>query len=362
MTAIRVFLVDDVAAIRLMLARLLEEEPDIVVVGTATNGVEALQRLPFVDAHLIVLDVEMPDMGGLELLRELRRQDNKLPVLLFSSLTERGAMVTIEALLLGANDYVTKPSGLGSAAVARDYIRQQLLPRIRHLTGRALIPKAPVGDVRQLATAAGGAIDAVVIGVSTGGPVALHELVPALPRDLPVPVLIVQHMPAYFTRALTKRLAQVSAIRVMECESEIAVEPGMVIIAAGGAHLLLERRAEGVFARPDMAEPEHFCRPAADVLFRSAATVYGSRTLALVMTGMGEDGLAGCRAIHAAGGCVFIQDAATSVVWGMPGAVQQAGLVSRVLPLQGLADAIVAQAAVGRAWFRQSRGAGGRPA
>lgn len=362
MSSIRVFLVDDTAVIRRVLTQILEEEPDIVVAGTATNGAEALQRLPRVEADIIVLDVEMPGMGGLDMLRELRRLGSTLPVLLFSSVTERGAMVTIEALLLGANDYVTKPSMLGSANAARDHIRLHLLPRIRHLSGRkppvavAQAPAAPavprvVKTFSALAGLVPGTVDAVVIGVSTGGPIALGEMVPKLIANLPVPVFIVQHMPAFFTRALSQRLSKLSQVPVIECEQPQLVEPGTVWLAAGGQHMVLERDGLSVIVRPDYSEPVNFCRPSADVLFRSAAKVYGARTLAVVMTGMGQDGLEGARAVREAGGQVLIQDELSSVVWGMPGAVHQAGLANQVLPLDELAGEIMQRLKISRPWF-----------
>lgn len=371
MSGIRVFIVDDTAVVRRLLTQILEEESDIEVVGTATNGAEALQRLARVEPDVVVLDIEMPDMNGLEMLRALRASGSSLPVLVFSSVTERGAMVTIDALLLGANDYVTKPSMLGSASAAREHIRLALLPRLRQLLGRPLPATPPVAapqpaerTPRQLPQAEvrsprlfalpdlpPGQIDVVVIGVSTGGPNALSELIPALPAALPVPVLIVQHMPAFFTRALARRLDVVSPLTVLECDAWRRLEPGQVVLATGGRHMVLQRDGDVVWARPDDAPPENFCRPAADVLFRSAVEAYGARVLALVMTGMGQDGEAGSRAVRERGGHVLAQDRASSVVWGMPAAVTQAGLANRVLPLSEMAAEIVERAGVGRPWF-----------
>jgi two-component system chemotaxis response regulator CheB len=363
MSGIRVFIVDDTAVVRRLLTQILEEESDIAVVGTATNGAEALQRLARVEPDVVVLDIEMPDMNGLEMLRQLRASGSVLPVLVFSSVTERGAMVTIDALLLGANDYVTKPSMLGSASAAREHIRQALLPRLRQLLGRPAPAAVPLPVQMQRETEVRrptafrmpdlppGQIDVVVIGVSTGGPNALSELIPALPAALPVPVLIVQHMPAFFTRALARRLDVVAPLAVLECDAWRRLEPGQVVLATGGRHMVLQRDGDSVWARPDDAPPENFCRPAADVLFRSAAEVYGARVLALVLTGMGQDGEAGSRTIRDHGGHVVAQDRASSVVWGMPAAVTQAGLANRVLPLSEMAAEIIARASVGRPWF-----------
>lgn len=363
MTPIRVMIVDDTSAVRRVLTQVLEEESDISVVGTAYNGHEALEKLPRLTPDILLLDIEMPGMSGLELLRELRTAQSTLPVLLFSSLTERGAMVTIEALLLGARDYVTKPSMLGSAGAARDYIRRQVVPRLRDILGRGLPRAAPPGKTPPVAAAPyppirlvppgepAQPVDAVVIAVSTGGPNALSEVIPALPGDLPVPVFIVQHMPTFFTQALARRLDQLSPLRVLECTQAAMVNAGEVWLAQGGVHMAVERRGDDTWVVPNDGEPENFCRPSADVLFRSAVTAFGGRLLGVVMTGMGNDGMAGCRAIRGAGGQVIVQDRETSVVWGMPSSVAEAGLAHQVLPLSGLAGEIVRRIGATRPWY-----------
>lgn len=361
MNAIRVFIIDDTAVVRRVLSQILEEESDIEVAGMAANGSEALQRIPRVAPDVIVLDIEMPDMNGLDMLRELRASGSSLPVLVFSSLTERGAMVTIEALLLGANDYVLKPSMLGSTGAAREHIRSALIPRLRQLLGKKVRAPAPVVMPKVAAQEKHstfrfpelslGQVDVVVIAVSTGGPNALSELLPGLPADLPVPVFIVQHMPAFFTRALAQRLKRISRLDVVECVSHMRAKPGQAVLATGGRHLVLWRDGDAVWARPDDGEPENFCRPAADVLFRSAADVYGPRVLGVVMTGMGQDGERGSRCIRESGGQIIVQDQASSVVWGMPAAVQQAGLANAVFPLSGLADEITRRLEICRPWF-----------
>ena len=363
MSGIRVFLVDDTAVVRRILTQILEEESDIEVVGTAANGAEALQRLGRVSPDIVILDIEMPDMNGLEFLRQLRASGSALPVLVFSSITDRGAMVTIEALLLGANDYVTKPTMLGSALAAREHIRSALLPKLRQLLGRAAPVAAPVAPALagtaplvprrplSLPDLPPGLIDVIVIGVSTGGPNALSDLMPKLPASLPVPVLIVQHMPAFFTRALAQRLDRIAALDVQEGTEVIPLRAGLVVLATGGRHLVLQRDGDTVYACPDDGPEENFCRPAADVLFRSAVTVYGPRVLGIVLTGMGQDGEQGARAIRDAGGQVLVQDRASSVVWGMPAAVAEAGLANRIVPLAELPAAIVERVAIGRPWY-----------
>ncbi|HEX4869102.1 MAG TPA: chemotaxis response regulator protein-glutamate methylesterase [Moraxellaceae bacterium] len=373
MSPIRVMIVDDTSAVRRVLTQVLEEETDISVVGTASNGHEALERLPRLAPDILLLDIEMPGMSGLELLRELRAAQSPLPVLLFSSLTERGAMVTIEALLLGARDYVTKPSMLGSAGAARDYIRRQVVTKLRDILGRgagaparaaAPVPataparlRAPVAPALpglrpSLPGEPAQPVDAVVIAVSTGGPNALSEVIPALPGNLPVPVFIVQHMPTFFTQALARRLDQLSPLAVHECTAASVARPGQVWLAQGGVHMAVARRGDETWVVPDDGEPENFCRPSADVLFRTAVSAFGGRLLGVVMTGMGNDGLAGCREIRAAGGQVIVQDRDSSVVWGMPACVAEAGLAQQVLPLSALAPEIVRRVEATRPWYQ----------
>lgn len=363
MTPIRVMVVDDTSAVRRVLTQVLEEESDITVVGTAGNGREALERIPRLAPDILLLDIEMPGMSGLELLRELRAGASTLPVLLFSSLTERGAMVTIEALLLGARDYVTKPSMLGSPGAARDYIRQQVVRRLRDILGRAATaPAAPApplpapprrtsGPPSWSSTLSLQPVDAVVIAVSTGGPNALSELIAALPGNLPVPVFIVQHMPPFFTQALARRLDQLTALHVQECTEAAPVRAGQVWLAQGGMHMVVRQQGDENWVAPDDGEPENFCRPSADVLFRSAVAAFGGRLLGVVMTGMGNDGLAGCGLIREAGGQVIVQDRESSVVWGMPSSVAEAGFAHQVLPLAGLAPEIVRRVETGRPWY-----------
>jgi two-component system chemotaxis response regulator CheB len=275
-----------------------------------------------------------------------------MPVIMCSSLTQSGAKVTIEALASGASDYVAKPVGHSSREQAMATLAQELLPKIHALAGRAssqpaatpsaraviAIPQAP--PVSQPITAVP---SVVAIGVSTGGPAALDVLLPALPPAFPLPILIVQHMPEVFTRLLAERLNQKCALQVSEASEGAPVQPGTALIARGGWHM------EVISAARSGAPPtihinqdplENHCRPAVDVLLRSAVRVYGSGVLAVILTGMGSDGLAGCRIIRGQGGSVIAQDQPTSTVWGMPGAVAQASLAHRVLPLGSIAAEI----------------------
>ncbi|QDU21972.1 chemotaxis-specific protein-glutamate methyltransferase CheB [Urbifossiella limnaea] len=344
MPAIRVLIVDDSAVFRRAVAGELSADPTLEVVGTAANGRIALAKLAQVVPDLVVLDVEMPELDGLATLREIRKTYPKLPVIMFSAVTERGAAATLDALALGATDYFPKPAGGGLDASLR-VIREELIPEIKALCTRpaALPPTPHVGPVP-----VSGRVDVVAVAASTGGPNALADLFAGLPVDFPVPVVIAQHMPPMFTRQLAERLSARFAVRVEEGRAGAALAPGHAWIAPGDYHLVLARDAAGVRVVLNQEPPENSCRPAADVMFRSVAKAYGPAALGVVLTGMGQDGLRGSEAIRAAGGRVIVQDEATSVVWGMPGAVARAGLADRVLPLAQLAPEVVRRVRVGR--------------
>ncbi len=359
----RVLVVDDAVVVRRIVTTVLTDEPGLEVVGTAPNGRIALQKIEQLNPDLVTLDVEMPVMDGLETLKELRKRYPRLPVIMFSTLTERGAAVTMEALMNGANEYVTKPANVGSVTEAMERIREELVPKIAALTGRsgsgrppaasrpaparpAKAAPAPAPRARQ--TKPGGValpVQAVVIGVSTGGPNALAELIPALPGNLSVPVLIVQHMPPMFTRLLAERLDHNSPLTVREAAHNEAVRPGHVLLAPGGKHLEVQRRGAQAYTNLTEGPLENSCRPAADVLFRTASSVYGAGLLGVVLTGMGYDARRGTEHVRDVGGHVLVQDQATSVVWGMPGAAVEAGTVDAVLPLGELAREIARRAA-----------------
>jgi two-component system chemotaxis response regulator CheB len=342
---IRVLVVDDAVVIRRLVADELAADPAIEVVGVAANGKIALAKLPQVSPDLVILDVEMPELDGLATLKELRKTHPKLPVIMFSALTERGAAATLDALALGATDYFAKPAG-GLADSLR-VIREELIPEIKALCGRtsapvAVTPATPPGGP------AAGRVDVVAIATSTGGPNALADLFAGLPADLPVPVVLVQHMPPMFTRLLAERLSAQSALRVEEGRPGGALRPGHAWVAPGDHHMVVVREGTEIRVQLHQEPPENSCRPAADVLFRSVARSFGPNVLAVVLTGMGQDGLRGCEAVRAAGGQVIAQDEATSVVWGMPGFVVRAGLADRVLPLAMIAPEVVRRVRAGR--------------
>lgn len=360
MPKIRVLVVDDSVVIRRMVSDVLSGEPDIEVAGAAADGRIALQKIEQVNPDILTLDVEMPVMDGLETLKQLRKTHRRLPVIMFSTLTERGASATMDALALGASDYVTKPANVGSAAAALEKIRAELIPKIR-----AHVPRATPSEAHLLSVAVGqrmqlpfplavprpatSRVDVVAIGTSTGGPNALGDLIPLLPPNFPVPVVIVQHMPPIFTKFLADRLSSKSQIPVLEAASHQELLPGRAYIAPGDFHMVVEHDKDGVRIRTQQEPPENSCRPSVDVLFRSVADVYQSEALAVIMTGMGQDGLRGCGRIREEGGQILAQDEATSVVWGMPGYVVNASLADVVLPLGLIAAEIVRRVAVGRA-------------
>jgi two-component system chemotaxis response regulator CheB len=375
---LRILAADDSAVMRSVLLKLFlmhsedrqSELPRMELCVVARDGVECLELVGQLHPDVLVLDLEMPKMNGLEVLDRLRVQSPKLPVIMCSAYTEHGARSTLEALGRGASDYVTKPSEQRHFLVAMQSLSQQLLPRI------AALAKGATRGVRE---AAGGAessailkqerqseaqtkalspIEVVVIGLSTGGPSALEQLLPRLPKDFPVPVLIVQHMPKLFTGALADRLDKCCALRVQEAYDHAVIRPGTVWLAPGDAHMEVASRrvmssdgnldGSSMCVRLHQRELLNHCKPSVDYLFLSAARLYGPGTLALVMTGMGADGLNGARVVHQRGGTVLAQDEVTSAVWGMPGRVIEAGIASATLPLWGIASALKQRVSVGR--------------
>lgn len=338
---IRVLVVDDSVVIRRLVTQALMEQPLIEVVGSASNGQLALQRIPQLNPDVITLDVEMPEMDGLETLKNIQKKFSSLRVIMFSTLTERGAATTLEALSLGANDYVTKASNSGSLDVSMARLREELVPKIKQFFVLPT-PERPASQPVRLAptvtpmpTALSRLFraDVVAIGVSTGGPNALGAIFPCFPANFPRPILIVQHMPPLFTHLLAERLSAVGKIKVEEAKEGSVVEPGKALIAPGDWHLRVKRRGTRVVTTIDQGPQENSCRPSVDVLFRSVGEVWGAKTLAVILTGMGQDGLRGMQQLKAQGAFVLAQDEASSVVWGMPGAVVTAGLADAIVPL-----------------------------
>jgi two-component system chemotaxis response regulator CheB len=368
MRKIRVLVVDDAAAVRRLVSEVLACDPAIEVAGVAPTGRLALAKLPELSPDLVTLDVEMPGMSGLETLAEIRTYYPDLPVIMLSAHTEQGAVVTLEALSLGASDYLPKPTGFSSSEEAREYLREQLVPKIKalcagrvgHAVSVLVAQPVPRGTRPAAVQQRAERLEIVGIGVSTGGPNALATVLSGVAGDFPLPIIVVQHMPPVFTRLLAERLSDRTPLRVREAVPGGVLEPGVVWLARGDYHLVVEREAKRLTVNINQEPRENSCRPSVDVLFCSLARVFGARSLAVVLTGMGRDGLRGCQEIRDVGGQVIVQDEATSVVWGMPGFVANAGLAHAVLPLDLVAGEIER-----RAWARRSRtmaatSAGGR--
>ncbi|MBO3130005.1 protein-glutamate methylesterase/protein-glutamine glutaminase [Dermatophilus congolensis] len=382
---IKVLVTDDSVVLRRLITDVLKTDNEIEVVGTAVNGKNALEKLPLLKPDIMTLDVEMPVMDGLQTLVEVRKRDAKIPIIMFSTLTARGAGATLDALERGASDYVAKPANVGSVSESMEAVRSELIPKIKSLTGRAPralptarpafgagappeagppnrgifggrppasagVPGAAQGaaPVDLSAVKPTGVVDVVAIGISTGGPDALTRVISTLPGNFPVPIVVTQHMPPVFTELFAQRLDTRSKLRVVEAKQGERLEPGKVMIAPGDWHMRVKKTASGAVAELDQGPQENYCRPAVDPMFRSIAEAYKGNVLAVIMTGMGHDGYRGAEPILAAGGQLIVQDEATSVVWGMPGAAVAAGLPLQQYSLDKLAEAIMTRVNAGR--------------
>jgi len=346
----RILIVDDSRTFRAGLEAALSGEPGLVVAGSVFSGDKALEFIRATPPDLVTLDVDMPGMSGLQVLEAIqqinrtRSPDSEIGVLMLSAFTRRGADVTVRALQSGAFDFVTKPSA-SSAEESIAQLRREVPPRIRLFMNRrarsAGAPAAPALSAPSATSAAARHVKAVLIGCSTGGPKALAALLPKLSPAVNGPIVVVQHMPAEFTRSLAESLARQTALSIVEAEDEMPLEARRVYIAPGGKHLILRRDTHSrLVAGTTDQPPESGCRPSANVLFRSAGPVLGPAAVAIVLTGMGDDGTAGLRAFKRAGGYVIAQDEASSVVWGMPGSAVAAGVVDAVAPLAEIADMV----------------------
>jgi len=350
-------IVDDSVVARRVLSDVLSSDPDLNVAGWASNGRLALAKLQTLQPDIILLDIEMPEMNGLEALPEIRKKLPKTPIIMFSTLTEWGAAATLDALALGATDYVAKPSNQDMAATSES-INRDLVPKIKGLCklsagvrssspGAAkpsVTPPSPVIRLRPAFTRSAH-IEIVAIGVSTGGPDALAKLLPTIPARFPLPIVVVQHMPPIFTTLLAGRLSSKCSLPVRECRAGELLEPGCIWVAPGDFHMVVEEEGGRVRLNTNQAPRENFCRPSVDVLFRSVAQAYRANALGVILTGMGQDGLKGCEALCAAGAPIIVQDEASSVVWGMPGFVARAGLAQKILPLDQIGGEIMIRVA-----------------
>ena len=338
----KVLIVDDSVMVRKAVSDALSKDPEIEIIGTASNGKIALQRISQHQPDVLILDIEMPEADGFFVLGSIRRDYPSLRTIMFSSLTQHGAVKTIEALSLGAHDYVSKPTGkmVGSYEEAIERIAAQLIPKIKQFRPQSYEAHIPDPSV---ASKMGGPLvqpKVLAIGVSTGGPEALGRLLPKLAETFPVPILVVQHMPPVFTRLLAERLDLHSRIRAVEATEGMSIESGVAYVAPGDYHMGLEGSDRQPVVRLNKSPPENSCRPAVDVLFRSVAKVYGPKAIGLIMTGMGQDGLLGVREMKQQGATILAQDESSSVVWGMPGAVIREGLADSVVHLDELSNQI----------------------
>jgi two-component system chemotaxis response regulator CheB len=335
-TKIRVLVIDDSAFVRRAVERMLATSGDIQVVGTAADGEEGLRKAKALRPDVVTLDIKMPRLGGLETLERLMAEQ-PLPVLLMSTLTQEGAEVTLRGLELGAMDFVDKSSVQPMSMLS---LADELIAKIRALGGARLRVRphpAPPPPMQPGAARA----EVVVIAASTGGPTALQEVVSGLPAGFPAAVLIVQHIPRGFTKSLSERLDARSAIPVREARDGEAILPGVVLIAPAGIHARLARRAGTALVALDEEPRDSLHRPSADVTMCSAAEAFGPRAIGVVLTGMGSDGTEGLRAIHLAGGLTMAESEETAVIYGMPKAAVEAGVVDRSVPLDRMAGEIL---------------------
>jgi two-component system chemotaxis response regulator CheB len=371
----RVLVIDDSAVARGLMTRWIEEDPDLVLVGAAVDGEQGIRKAEELKPDLIVLDVEMPKMDGLAALPILLKTVPNCRVVMASTLTRRGGEVTIRALSMGAADYAPKPQA-GRLAGAEEF-RRDLLSKLKALAPRPIPPVPTSRDVRppqsqplapQATPAAApparrafqpvasapisrgstprstAAPAIIAIGSSTGGPEALRVVMSKCGPNITAPVVIAQHMPALFTKILAEHLAKASNMPCKEAENGERLLGGHIYIAPGDFHFTVRRDAAGFYAVLDQSPPINFCRPAVDPLFQSVAEATNGRALGVVLTGMGHDGREGARALRAGGGTILAQDEATSIVWGMPGAIAEAGLADQILPLSEIGSDIVRRA------------------
>ncbi len=343
----KVLIVDDSVTFRSQIKSVLSAVEGIEVVGIAADGKIAIEKMQNIDVELVTLDLEMPKMNGLETIRELKRIMHKARIIVFAAESDSGASLALEALRMGADDFVAKPVSR-SLEESLDKIGQDLVPKILQfrkamnlnpLPQEPWEPETPI--VQKKIKIADFVPKVVVIGSSTGGPNALEHIFKELRPPIFKPVIIVQHMPPVFTDLLAKRIQALSGIPTMEVKQWTPLLPSKIYVAPGNYHLRLFQKNENeIFLRLDQSPLRNNVRPAVDSLFESAAEIFGPHVLSLILTGMGEDGLVGARAIKAAGGAVLIQDKETSVVFGMPGAIYNAGIYDEMAPLESIGNTL----------------------
>ncbi len=347
---IRVMLCDDSSTMRRLIKAALKNEPRLSVVYEAEHGQDAVNNVDQTRPDIVVMDIEMPVMDGIVATREIRRRQPKLPIVMFSSLTSRGAEATLDALAAGANDFAVKPAASGHISNAMAQLQSDLLPKLLQLVAPNLASSTNATVAHQHRSAASPLqqetpqqetlhrVDAIAIGVSTGGPDALAKLLFDIPKTLRVPVLITQHMPPVFTNLLAERLSLRTGHSVNEAVDGEVVTNDRILLAPGDFHLTVSRHGTSVRVKLNQEPEENSCRPAVDPLFRSVAKCYGKNAIGIVLTGMGQDGALGAADIKSTGGSIIVQDEASSVIWGMPGKIVSAGHADRILPLNEIAS------------------------
>jgi len=359
MGTVSVLVVDDSALMRNLITRILEAEPDIRVAGTAMNGLFALKKIETLKPDIIVLDLEMPEMNGIEFLKERRRRGLDIPVIILSSIAEKGAQITMDALAYGASDFLLKPSGATQAGDLK-VIAVQLVGMVRAYGGRC-IGREPASSEHRTPVAAPEAVRAepsrlearpapapkppasielIAIGISTGGPNALREMLPHLDRAIPAPILIVQHMPVGFTKEFAESLAKICPLEVREASDGDLIKSGRILIAPGDRHMIVESKPLSRVVRLTDAPPMNGHRPSVDVLFASVARAFGNHCMGVIMTGMGRDGAAELGTIHRHGGVTVAQDESSCVVYGMPKVAVESGYAQHIVSLSRMAETI----------------------
>ncbi len=362
---VSVLVVDDSALMRNLISKIIEAAPGLKVAEKAMNGIFALQKIPRVDPDVIVLDIEMPEMNGIEFLKERKRLGIEIPVVILSSVAKQGAQITMEALSLGAADFITKPSGSTSSdihTVSSQLVRLLLaygteyrrnhgkgVPHYEFEAPERLFEPAPVLEERAVSRSrpeppkplrSPGPMEIIAIGISTGGPNALREVFSKIDAELGQPILVVQHMPPGFTEEFAKSLDRICPLDVKEAADGDLIRPGRILIAPGDRHIIVERRPLGTVARLSEAPPMNGHRPSADILFESVAKTYGNRGMGVIMTGMGRDGARELGSIFREGGITLGQDEPSSVVYGMPKVAFELGHVTQQVSLAEMADTI----------------------
>lgn len=358
-TSIHALVIDDSALYRKFVKSVLEEIPGVEVIGTATNGRLGMEKIEALKPDLITLDLEMPELDGLGVLRELSDKGIEIASIMISSLTEQGAKATNTALQLGAFDFVLKPIGKDPDS-SREQLKADLSPKIEAFMART----ARLERKSKQQTERVGASDAVErmlksvsrcqrkpkilgIGISTGGPAALNQVLPQLPGNFPCPIVIVQHMPPKFTKSLADDLNRLCKLEVLEAEEGMIAKPGQILIAPGGSQMRVEK--QNGLPRIEITDdpPERNCKPAVDYLFRSLAHQYEDEAMGAILTGMGDDGTLGCKLLKRKGARIVVQDEESCVVWGMPRSVYEAGIADEVLPLSEMANCFTTSATMG---------------